>query len=345
MIGLTPGIEGGSQRHIYEISSRINCKVLTQRRSICKNKIEIPILSENGFLMNISFFISVFIYCFYLLLKPRKEFDVIHIHENLLYLAVPFLKFRYTVVVTVHGISGFNFYDNKFLWFFFSNSLKYANKIISVSVSDKDTLEKIFSNVEYVPNGVETNVYEKISVKKIENKITFVGRIHEQKGISFLLEAFSLIKNDFPSYRLEIIGKKEGKLYDKLKSNYDRKGIIWRGFILDRKALFSEIASSKILVFPSLWEALPWPALLEGLASGRPVIASDLNGMRKIFKDKKDIFLVPPSDSKALAEAIEKILRNNKLENSLGKNGKLTAKKYTWDFISLKVQKVYKSVI
>ena len=46
MIGLTPGIEGGSQRHIYEISSRINCKVLTQRRSICKNKIEIPILSE-----------------------------------------------------------------------------------------------------------------------------------------------------------------------------------------------------------------------------------------------------------------------------------------------------------
>jgi len=61
MMGITPPVEGGSERHIYEISSRIqNADVFTQKGSMCRNKIEAPVIMENNYLRSISFMIISF---------------------------------------------------------------------------------------------------------------------------------------------------------------------------------------------------------------------------------------------------------------------------------------------
>jgi len=336
MLGLTPPIEGGSQRHLYEVSSRIPCQVLTQKGSICKNKIELPILKESSFLVNVSFFLSCLIYSIKLLLIKRHE--LIHIHENLLYLLIPVLRLRYKIVVTVHGITGFKFFDNKFLWFFFASCLKAASLIISVSVADKKLLDKQFKKVIYIPNGVNIEDYKGIKART-ENKIVFVGRIHEQKGIFYLLKAFEKVKNKIPGFKLVILAKLND--YSKiLKKQFPDKRIIWKGFILDRKKLFSEMASSCMLIYPSLWEALPWPALLEGLASGRPVIASSLPGMNEIFSDK-EIILIEPKNSEKLAEKILYLYKNKKKAQGIGKQGKKKAQKYNWGAIAKKIHQTY----
>jgi len=342
MIGLTPPLEGGSQRHICEISLRIkNSEVLTQKGSICANKVELPILKHPIFLRNILFFIMAAAYSLFLMITPKKKYDLVHIHENLLYFLVPLLHLRYKVIVTVHGIKGFKFYTNKFLWFFFKQGLKAADRIICVDLVEKNMLEKEgLKGVGHVSNGVDFSPYSKIKAKS-KNKIAFVGRIHRQKGVEFMLKAFELVSKKYPDYKLEIIGKKEGELYEELSKKYTNKRIIWKGFILDRKKLFSEIASSEILVFPSIWEALPWPALLEGLASGRAVIASNLDGMEEVFDNGKNIVLVKPADVAGLENAMNKLIENRGLGAKIGRNGKALAKLYSWDRIAKGVEKEY----
>ncbi len=337
MIGLTPPLEGGSERHIFEISSRLkNVTVLTQKDSLCENKIEVRLIkTKTSYLKSLFFFINVF-------LKITKIFkskvDIIHIHENYLFFFLPLFKIKFKTIVTIHGIKGFRFYDNRLLWFIFKIVLRFSDKIISVSLADKQILDKEFNNIIYIPNGVDTSVYKNIRVP-VSNKITFVGRIHEQKGVIYLIRAFYKIKDKIPKFRLEIIGDVNN--YAKgLMNEFSDTRIIWRGFILDRKRLFEELASSYVLVFPSLWEALPWPALLEGLASGRPVIASNLEGIRNIFSDKENILLFEPKDCEKLSELLLKIINDNNFANFIGIDGKNKSKEYDWNIIANKVSEV-----
>ncbi|MBI2498674.1 glycosyltransferase family 4 protein [Candidatus Woesearchaeota archaeon] len=337
MIGLTPPLEGGSERHIFEVSSRLkNVTVLTQRWSLCEDKIEINLIKTKiSYLKSLFFFISIF------LKIPRiflSKFKVVHIHENYLFLFLPIFKIKFKTVATIHGIKGFKFYDNKFLWFIFKNFLKFSDKIIVVSLADREILKKEFNNMTYIPNGVDTKIYKEIKVR-VSNKITFVGRIHEQKGIIYLLKAFYEIKDKIPNFRLEIIGNINDYAKELMNEFSDSK-ILWRGFILDRKELFQELVSSYILVYPSLWEALPWPALLEGLASGRPVISSNLNGMRNIFSDKEDLLLFEPGSYNELGKKLLKLVNDENFANFIGMNGKNKAKEYDWDIIAKKVSVV-----
>ena len=110
MIGLTPPEEGGSQRQIYELSSRIkSTTILTQKGSSCKNKIELPVIKKSILLRNLSFFAICLLYSFKLLFL-KKQYDLIHIHENVLYFIAPILRIRYKIIITVHGIKGFKFH-------------------------------------------------------------------------------------------------------------------------------------------------------------------------------------------------------------------------------------------
>lgn len=344
IVGLTPPLEGGSETHIKELEQRIsNSWALTQKGSSCQKKIELFILSSKGFLKSISFFGSALAYSVGMLLS-KKRFDIVHIHENFGYFLAPLLKIRYKVIITVHGITGFKFYENKILWFFFKNALKFADKIVSVSIGDKHELEKDGLKVEYVPNGVDLALMDEIKSVKEKKRIVFVGRIHEQKGLRYLLEAFNSLSKELKDYELHIIGKNEGEYYEYIKKEFPNTKVKFRGFITDRKKLFNEIKSAQILVFPSLWEALPWPALLEGMSSGKPVIASDLKGMRLVFKDGKNIVLTKPSNSKDIAQKLMYLVKNKTMAHKIGKEGEKLARKYSWDSTSEKIEKIYNKV-
>ena len=343
LVSISPPEEGGSQRNVAEIGKCDEVTaILTQKGSNCEKAICLPTWNHSALTRNITFFVLCFFYSLGLLLTSRK-YDIIQTEENLCYLLVPFWSLRYKTIVTVQGLRGFKFYDNKFLWFHFKLGLKFADKIIAADFVEKALLEKIgFNNVVYISNGADVEVYNGIRAKP-DKTITFVGRIHRQKGIDNLFKAFNMIKHLYPEYSLKIVGKNSGEFYEKLSKEYADERIIWKGFILDRKELFSEIVSSEILVYPSRWEAMPWPALLEGLASGRAVIASGLPGLNEIFKDGKEILLVKPEDVEDLAIKIEFLINNAKARDQIGKNGKVAAQQYNWDNIREKTIAVYEN--
>ena len=341
MMGMTSPQEGGSERHIYELASRIeNATVLAQRGSICPRKVELPILNWSNFVRNISFLISAFIFTIYLSLNPRKKYDLIHIHENLLYFLIPILKLRYNVVVTVHGINGFGFYDNKYLWIIFRSMLKFADVLIAVNLEDKKKIERIFRKVVYFPNGVDLSYFENLKVKT-EKKIAFIGRVHEQKGIIYLLEAFSKIEKKNQGFKLEIIGEVNDYARE-LQKKFPSKNIVWLGYMSDRNKISRILASAYCIVMPSLWEGLPL-VLFEALASKRPVITSDIPAYKSVLDD--EVLFCKVENSVDLAEKIGFLVKNKKKSDDLGKKGAKLAIRYDWNSISANLKRFYSTFL
>jgi glycosyltransferase involved in cell wall biosynthesis len=342
IIGLTPPLEGGSQQHIFEIVKRLNKKkfditVLTQKASLCKKYarcIEIPLKNKPGYGQSFEFFSAVkkMLYAF-------KEYDIIHLQENYLFLLIPALK-RITsakIIATVHGMKGFKYYDNKVLWWIFKNKLKKADRIIAISPTDKLLLEKISNNVTYIPNGVDISAYK--GRAKINKKIVFIGRIHEQKGVIYLLRAFETLSREFPEFKLEIIGKLN-EYSAELKKQFPDKRIVWKGYVSNRKEIAKELKSAYCIVLPSLWEGLPL-TLLESLASQRPVITTSLPVISMIVNNQKNCILVSPKNSDEIIETVTYFVNNPASASKIGKQGKLLSQNYSWGAITNKLAKIY----
>ncbi len=156
----------------------------------------------------------------------------------------------------------------------------------------------------------------------------YIGQIYPPKGIHYLLEAVALVKDEFPNIRLYIVGDhiiEEYKGYmNDLEKIIDRhkmsEHIMFTGWRSDALEIVSLL---DILVHPSLSEGFG-RAVLEGMALGKPVIASKVGGLREIIKDGENGFLVEPENSRDIAEKMRLLLGDISLRNRLGKMAKQT---------------------
>ena len=134
--------------------------------------------------------------------------------------------------------------------------------------------------------------------------LLFVGNLVNQKGVKYLLEAKKQLESDA---ELLIVG--DGPLKEELELQAkDISGVIFLGARRDVERI---IPSADLLILPSISEGFPI-TLLESLASGVPVVATRVGGVRDIVK-KEIGLVVEPADPKALSEAIDTLLKNNKL--------------------------------
>lgn len=342
IIGLTPPVEGGSQQHILEILKNINktkfdVTVLTQKGTLCKNDascIEIDIGEKKGYLQSLAFYNGVKKY-----ISSMKDFDIIHIHESYLFLLINKIKANTSakIIITVHGLKGFKYYDNQMIWPFFKSKINRADRIIAVSKPDENIMKKYFKNIYQIPNGVDNSLYS--SSEKTEKKITFIGRIHEQKGIIYLLEAFDKVNKVYPEFHLEIIGTKNDYSRE-LKNKFPSLNIKYLGYKGDRIEIASLLSSSYLIVLPSLWEGSPL-TLFESFASGRPVIASNIQAFKDIISTGNNGLIFKTRDSDELAGKIISLIKNSALANKMGQAGKKIALKYDWKQITKITEGVY----
>ncbi len=141
--------------------------------------------------------------------------------------------------------------------------------------------------------------------RRAQRQLLFVGRFSPEKGLRYLLEALPAVVARFPQVRALIVGTDEpedGEFHQMAR----RLGVADRvafGGIVPREALPAMYAEADLLVVPSLGEGHPL-APVECLASGTPVVASDLPGLRQTIREGVNGLLVPPGDPGALAEAV-----------------------------------------
>lgn len=149
-----------------------------------------------------------------------------------------------------------------------------------------------------------------------------VGRLHVQKGQCYLLEAFQAVKNNHPQAWLWIIG--EGELKDELeKQSKDldiHASVQFLGARTDVPALLSAM---DIFILPSLWEGQPI-SIMEAGAAGKPVIATNIDGIADLLESEKNALLVPAKDPKALAGAMMRLIEDAGLRDRLSASVKAT---------------------
>ena len=273
------------------------------------------------------------------------QFDILHTHGGTAgfwgRLVSVMLGKRPTIVHTYHGLHYLNVLEgsgqaiqqrikrelfkriDQFL-------LNYTDRIICVCKSDYHkaiaagvaTLDR----TSIVYNGIEIDKFSKRSNQQVARQIFGlnptefifgnVGRLHEQKGHLFLLQAVAKMNN---RARVTIVG--DGRLRDELVMLATKLKISDRISFLGARDDINEFLSAiDVFILPSLWEGQPI-ALLEALAIGKPCIASDVDGIAEIITDGVNGYLVQPKDVEALAISMDWAVENPDLLAKFASSG------------------------
>jgi len=227
---------------------------------------------------------------------------------------------------------------------------KEADLII---VNSQGTKEELIGNfhisgekVKIIPNPVEIKKIEKLSGELprhpwFNEKIPIlvsVGRLSKPKGFPYLLEAFSLTLKEVKC-RLMILGDGEMKMkLEKIINDLNIKNSVsFLGFVENP---YPYVRKANIFILSSLWEGLP-NALLEAMALGKPIIVTRCSKqIEKIIENGKSGILVSPGNSKALKNAIVKLLGDKELQKKIGEE----AKNKVFSFSADRITKEYESV-
>lgn len=239
--------------------------------------------------------------------------------------------------------------------------------LVALSNSVKDSYLEYGVNsksISIIPNGINVNNYkEKIDKSIIRNKyklddnehlILSVGRYHLKKGYQMIPKVSKLLLLNGLQFKWLIIGKGVGALESQIERNKINNIILEDGIGLDTdnsdefdlpsKKLIEIYKSSDIFVMPSLLETFGM-VLIEAMAAGLPIIASDAPGCRDVVKNGINGILFESENSDSLAQKIIQLINNNSLKNKLINNNLKHSEKYHWIKVAEMYNKIYKDFI
>jgi glycosyltransferase involved in cell wall biosynthesis len=166
-----------------------------------------------------------------------------------------------------------------------------------------------------------------------------VTRLMPSKGNEYLVAAAAQVLREIPDARFYIAG--EGELQPQLEAQAASLGLgdrlVFLGFQRDVAAVLSAL---DLVVFPSLWEGTPLTAF-EALAMGKPLVATDADGLSDILTDGVDARIVPRRNPDALARAIVELLTAPDLRRALGAGARATGARYDIDVFVRKMERLY----
>jgi len=228
-----------------------------------------------------------------------------------------------------------------------NETLNECDVLVAVNEDAKNLYAKYVdaSKIEVIPFGVDTNQF-RYSTPPDNHDILALGGLFKRKGFDFLIEAMNRVVKEFPDAKLHIVGDgpQRGNLMKLAKKLNLEKHVIFHGFIPLRKVP-EFYRMCRVMCLPSLSESFG-RVIIEAMASGRPVIATRTIGARGIIKHGKTGFLVPVADSKALANALFKVLSDYDLTCKMGLEGRREVEgKYDWKVIAQMYYEIYESLI
>lgn len=289
------------------------------------------------------YYLKSMLYCLFI-----GKFNLVHLHHAESGFITPFLRIRYKVITTFHGIF-FNKIDPKFnnkinTFFRFAErlNLRYSNLVTSVSLIDATDIGKHYNKkINYVPNGIRLNK----KVEKSEQEYIFfaAARIYEIKGLDILLDALKIAKrpvklkvagdiDQVPEYKRIILEKSKDL------------DIEYLGLIKDKDVLLGIMNNAKLFIFPSLYEAMSM-MLIEAASKFTPIIASDIPANKAIFSEDEVLFF-RSNDCDDLAAKINFSLVNyNVVTLNAAKAYKKLETEFDLEIISKRYKDLYYSIL
>jgi glycosyltransferase involved in cell wall biosynthesis len=247
---------------------------------------------------------------------------------------------------------------------FFRSIYARADRLIVHAESIRQDMIKMFdvdpNKVYVIPHG-SNGLFFASSVSKqaarthldipLNKKvILFFGLIKPYKGLEYLLEAFEEIRTQVEDAMLLIAGRiaeenhaiyqRYAALLSQLAGKDNVRCVMKYFSVVEIGHLF---AAADVVVLPYV-KTSQSGILFSAFAAGRPVVVTDTGGLSEAVEHGRSGFVVPPKDSKALAEASVRILKSPELLEQMGREAKRVAEtKYGWDTVALKTLDVYRS--
>jgi glycosyltransferase involved in cell wall biosynthesis len=196
-----------------------------------------------------------------------------------------------------------------------------------------------------IPNAVRLPERPKASYRAADpGKIVTLGRLHEKKGFGVLIEAIGLLTARSINFTCAIAG--DGPERGNLQSQIDRGSLASRIFLPGwRDNVADFLAGGDIFVLPSFQEDLPL-AVLDAMASGMPIVASDIDGPNELLVDGETALLVPSHDPAALAGALARLAQDEVLREKLGRGARAAAERnYSFGAIGGRLALALKNVM
>jgi len=286
-------------------------------------------------------------------LLDRENFDIVHLHEPF----IPMLGLSTLAQSTGVNVGTFHASHERSGLYWLGQPImrRLGKKLqgkIAVSKAALDYISKYFpAEYKVIPNGIDTNHYRPEGPLRQEYRdgklnILFVGRLEERKGIEDLLYACSYVKKDFPDFRLIIVGPgiKLRYKYEFLAKKLIPDQIVFRGFV-PYNLIAEYYRTADIFCAPATGGESFGIVLLEAMASGTPVVATDIAGYSSVVTHKMDGILARATDRRSIAEALLTLIHDKALRLKFTENGLATAQKYGWENISRQVVDYYKSLL
>lgn len=298
------------------------------------------------------------IFYIYLFQKP----DIVH-HVALKSVLYGSIASKFLRIPTVNSLSGLGYlFTEK------QRNVKFRNiiKFILRNVINSEHSILIMQNNDDAEYFVNNNIIKRENLRIIRGsgvdlevfkfseepnsafiKVVFPARLLIDKGIIEFIEASRIIKTKYENVEFQLIGDLDIHNPTAINKLLLDKAILenhvcWPGFQEDMVSVYT---NSHIVVLPSYREGLP-KALIEACSIGRPIVTTNVPGCRDVVKNNVNGFLVPPKDSKSLAEAIEKLIIDGELRIKMGKFSREIAEKYfSIESVINKTLKIYEEIL
>jgi glycosyltransferase involved in cell wall biosynthesis len=209
-------------------------------------------------------------------------------------------------------------------------SLRYFDRVVAVSEYTKKKLIELHvpeGKIEVIHNGIDVSSFSGVEKGSLRHSLNiaedsrvagFIGRLGPEKGITYLLEAADRICRSTSGVYFILIG--EGILKEETEDFIASRGLNDRIIMLGwRKDATCILPDMDMLLLPSLTEGTPM-VILEAMAAGVPVIASDVGGIGEIIEDSRTGLLIKPRDPVAIAESVKALLDDRGLAERISRN-------------------------
>ncbi|MEO6294911.1 MAG: glycosyltransferase family 4 protein [Candidatus Limnocylindria bacterium] len=281
----------------------------------------------------------------------EHAFDILHFHEPFVPFLSPTVLDQSTTVniATFHAFGGFS--PSYWIGRRFGGHL--ASKLdgrIAVSGAARHFIGRYFpGDYEIIPNGVDMDrftsaqPFEELRDGRTLN-ILFVGRLEARKGLIHLLKAYHRLRKRKVDARLLVVGAgpklREYKRFVGLRGIRD---VEFLGRVSDAEKV-RYFASADIYCAPNTGQESFGIVLLEAMAAGVPIVASDIHGFKRVVERNVQGLLVEPRNPRALAAALYALARDPDLRHEMGDAGRVRAPEFTWDRVTERIVDYYYEV-
>jgi len=290
----------------------------------------------------------------------REAFDVIHLHEPLTPSLTWLVLMQSHTLVRTALVGTFHAYHEQPNWFYshgrpvFSRFFNRLDRLIAVSPAARDFAYQMFpGDYQIIPNGVDLERFSRRSGTNSDTctskklTILFVGRLDKRKGFLTLLQAFIQLKPIYPQLQLTVVGPfdpKDTQYYEGVVRSHRITDVEFVGYVSPER-LPDFYHNADIFCAPSIGFESFGIVLLEAMAAGLPIVASNIAGYRTVVTDGLEGILVPPNHPGSLITSLRHLIDNPTLRRQMGRWGRKRVGKYSWDNIADQILQLYQDTI